>query len=95
MSSSWDCSVKVWSLAEGRAPWDTRLSIPEQELRDFESGVWAMALGGQPGCVVTGTEEGVVAQWDCRSGKAAWQVCVKAVCGSCGCVGHEPIVFRC
>ncbi|MEW5307948.1 MAG: hypothetical protein WDW36_010315 [Sanguina aurantia] len=76
VTGSWDCSVKVWALAEGRAPWDTRLSLPEQELRGSESGVWAMALGGQPGCVVTGTEEGVVAQWDCRSGGRAWQASV-------------------
>ncbi|GLI70367.1 hypothetical protein VaNZ11_015146 [Volvox africanus] len=68
VTASWDCSVKIWSLAEGRAPWTTGLSLPTAELRDFESGVWALATDPWGGpLLATGTEEGVVALWDTRA----------------------------
>ncbi|GIL88435.1 hypothetical protein Vretifemale_16398 [Volvox reticuliferus] len=56
------------SLSEGRAPWTTGLSLPTAELRDFESGVWALATDPWVGpLLATGTEEGVVALWDTRA----------------------------
>ncbi|GFR43449.1 hypothetical protein Agub_g4532, partial [Astrephomene gubernaculifera] len=68
VTASWDCSVKIWSLAEGRAPWTTGLSLATSELRDFDSGVWALATDPWAGALLaTGTEEGVVALWDTRA----------------------------
>lgn len=56
------------SLAEARAPWSTGLSLPTAELRDFDSGVWALAADPWGGpLLATGTEEGVVALWDLRA----------------------------
>ncbi len=72
LTASWDCGLKVWDVAEGRQPWDTSVPLASCELRDFESGIWAAAGSSSGQLVVTGTEEGVVAAWDLRSGRRAW-----------------------
>lgn len=82
--------LQVWSLAEGRCPWSGTLQLPEVQLQEFDSGVWALTAmagsssGGMAGpcTVVTGTEEGMLQAWDLRArgggggsfGTAAWQV---------------------
>lgn len=44
VTSSWDCSVKLWSIEEGRQPWDSTLPQPVSEVADLPGGVWALAL---------------------------------------------------
>ncbi|KIY99365.1 hypothetical protein MNEG_8599 [Monoraphidium neglectum] len=85
VTASWDCSVKVWDVAEGRQPWDSSLPLAAAELRDFESGVWAVAGSGSGQLVVAGTEEGAVSAWDLRSRRQAWstKVCGDYVGGLC------------
>jgi hypothetical protein len=78
VTASWDCSVKVWDVAEGRQPWDSSLPLAAAELRDFESGVWAVAGSGSGQLVVAGTEEGAVSAWDLRSRRQAWSTKVGA-----------------
>jgi len=72
LTASWDCCVKVWDVGEGRAPWSSTLPLPLVELRDLESGVWALAASASGQLLVTGTEEGVVAAWDLRTRQQIW-----------------------
>lgn len=80
VTASWDCTMKVWSLAEGREPWSRGSStvaiLPDQEQADLDSGVWAMVGDPQGTMVVAGTEEGAVACWDLRCASLAWQTTV-------------------
>ncbi|KAL6753513.1 WD40-repeat-containing domain protein [Haematococcus lacustris] len=77
LTASWDCSVKVWSLAEGRQPWSPAGSalaaVPEVTLSEFEGGVWALAPGPVGShLLLAGTEEGVVSCCDLRSKGSVW-----------------------
>ncbi|KAG2501969.1 hypothetical protein HYH03_000465 [Edaphochlamys debaryana] len=94
VTTSWDCSVKIWSLAEGRAPWSTGLSLPSAELRDFDAGVWALAADPWGGpLLATGTEEGVVAVWDTRApGRSRAASCVWAAVAAGDYVGGLALV---
>ncbi|KAL4538454.1 hypothetical protein Ndes2437A_g01474 [Nannochloris sp. 'desiccata'] len=81
VTSSWDCSVKLWSLEQGRQPWDSTLPQPVSEVGDLPGGVWALALAldsfANPSSsssssssakagVLVGTEEGFVVYIDVR-----------------------------
>jgi len=77
VTASWDCCVKVWDVAEGRAPWSSTLPLPVVELRDLESGVWALSASASGQLLVTGTEEGVVAAWDLRTRQQIWATQVR------------------
>ncbi len=47
--------------------------LPQAELGEHETGVWALAASTDGRTVVTGTDEGAVAAWDLRSPRALWQ----------------------
>lgn len=100
---------QVWDLSEGRCPWGSGLAQPLIELRDIDSGVWAMAApscrrssavdGGPlsgPTCLVTGSEEGVVQTWDLRAGgRSLWAVQPEASGGDyIGGLALDPISGR-
>ncbi|CAK0760340.1 hypothetical protein CVIRNUC_002763 [Coccomyxa viridis] len=76
ISASWDCSVKLWSVAEGREPWGGTPVLPSLEIGDHEAGIWALSADGQGRTLVTGTEDGSVAAWDLRSRACIWQAAV-------------------
>jgi hypothetical protein len=77
VTASWDCSVKVWDVAEGRQPWSSTLPLPSIELRDLDSGVWALSASASGQLLVTGTEEGVVSAWDLRTRQQIWSTLVR------------------
>ena len=62
-------------LAEGRQPWGGTPVMPEAELGDHETGVWALASSADGRTVVTGTDEGAVTAWDIRARRSLWQAC--------------------
>lgn len=73
-TASWDCSLKVWSLAEGRHPWDSTLPQPTAAITDLPGGVWAVALSEDGSTGIVGTEDGDVSLIDLRQGgSVAWQ----------------------
>lgn len=75
----------MWEVAEGRQPWSSTLPLPLLELRDLESGVWALAGSASGQLLVTGTEEGVVAAWDLRTRQQIWATQVgRVVCSGNG-----------
>eukprot|EP00775_Hariotina_reticulata_P008774 gene8774-8953_t len=78
-TGAYDCSVKVWDVAEGRQPWSSSLAQPlaALELRDFDSGVWALSSSGSGQLLVSGSEEGQVAAWDLRTGQQIWATQLK------------------
>ncbi|KAK9801335.1 hypothetical protein WJX73_005585 [Symbiochloris irregularis] len=80
VSASWDCSVRLWSLAEARAPWLSGSPTPLSEIQDHDAGIWAMAVNGRGSIVATGTEEGAVCVWDTRNSTSACQVSVSQEC---------------
>ena len=47
--------------------------MPEAELGEHETGVWALAASDDGSTVVTGTDEGAVTAWDLRARRATWQ----------------------
>lgn len=63
----------VHRLAEGRQPWSGAPIMPEAELGEHETGVWALAANDVGSTVVTGTDEGAVTAWDLRARRAIWQ----------------------
>lgn len=63
----------VHRLAEGRQPWSGAPVMPEAELGEHETGVWALAASDVGSTVVTGTDEGAVTAWDLRARRATWQ----------------------
>ncbi|KAF8059207.1 lvsF [Scenedesmus sp. PABB004] len=77
-TASWDCCVKVWDVAEGRAPWTSTLPLATQELRDVDSGVWALSASASGQLLVTGSDEGTVAAWDLRTRQHIWATQVSA-----------------
>ncbi len=60
-------------LGEGRQPWSGAPVLPQAELGEHETGVWALAASADGRTVLTGTDEGAVAAWDLRSRRALWQ----------------------
>jgi hypothetical protein len=82
-TASWDCSVKLWELSEGRQPWSTTTPIAAAELRDLDAGVWALAGSACGRLLVSGSEEGVVAAWDLRTRRQIWAAqVIERVCVS-------------
>ena len=47
--------------------------MPEAELGEHETGVWALAASEVGATIVTGTDEGAVNAWDLRARRAIWQ----------------------
>ena len=47
--------------------------MPEAELGEHETGVWALAAHDVGAMIVTGTDEGDVTAWDLRARRAIWQ----------------------
>lgn len=69
ITASWDCTVKIWSISDGRAPWSvplTRRGPPEIEITDHESSIWDLAVSTDGQMLATGTDEGIVSVWDLR-----------------------------
>ena len=54
--------------------------MPEAELGEHETGVWALAGNDAGSTVVTGTDEGAVTAWDLRARRASWQA--RRACGA-------------
>lgn len=79
ITASWDGSVKIWPLLDGRAPWEglsSQTPVPEIDISDHDSPVIKVAESVDGSVIVSGTDEGVTTAWDLRSPlKPIWKLC--------------------
>ncbi|KAL3683862.1 hypothetical protein R1sor_001884 [Riccia sorocarpa] len=82
ITGSWDATVKVWSIEEGRGGWAASLSTvsgstdraPECDIFEHEVAVWSLDVDENGHLAVSGAEDGTVKAWDLRaSGSLLWQ----------------------
>eukprot|EP00210_Caulerpa_lentillifera_P008159 g7792.t1 len=76
MTASWDCSLKIWPLSEGRAPWEGLSKtppVPELHFTEHEASICSATLSSETNLVISGTEEGVVSLFDIRSSSIIWK----------------------
>lgn len=85
MAGSWDCTVKLWSLAEGRQPWTGLgcLKGADRDLSEHDSAVTHLDADLCGNMLLTGTEEGVLTLWDVRQDSCVWQVSCPACDSHC------------
>ncbi|XP_024520106.1 protein FAN isoform X1 [Selaginella moellendorffii] len=74
VTGSWDATVKVWTLDEGRGGWvhnsgasNTPIVVAEIELTEHEAGIWSLDVDSTGVVVASGAEDGTVILWDIRS----------------------------
>ncbi|CAM6118833.1 unnamed protein product [Calypogeia fissa] len=82
VTGSWDATVKVWSIEEGRCGWASIFSsvstsdtghLPEAEL-EHEAAVWSLDVAEVGALAVSGAEDGTVIAWDLRApATSMWQ----------------------
>lgn len=70
MTASWDGSVKIWQLQEGRAPWETVSSqpvVPEIDISEHDSAILKVAASKDGSLILSGTKDGITTSWDLRA----------------------------
>ncbi|KAG6550710.1 hypothetical protein Mapa_007807 [Marchantia paleacea] len=82
ITGSWDATVKVWSIEEGRGGWAASFSsvsgnterVPECDIFEHEVAVWSLDVSENGHLAVSGAEDGTVKAWDLRaSTSSVWQ----------------------
>ncbi|BBN03886.1 factor associated with neutral sphingomyelinase activation [Marchantia polymorpha subsp. ruderalis] len=82
ITGSWDATVKVWSIEEGRGGWAASFSsvsgnterVPDCEIFEHEVAVWSLDVSENGHLAVSGAEDGTVKAWDLRaSTSSVWQ----------------------
>ena len=73
VTASWDGSIKLWELGEGRQPWDASFCQPLASL-EAPSSVWALAASPD-GCLVLAGERALEAAAASPSNAASSSCC--------------------
>ncbi|KAL2636007.1 hypothetical protein R1flu_007486 [Riccia fluitans] len=82
ITGSWDATVKVWSIEEGRGGWAASFStvsgsterVPECDVLEHEVAVWSLDVAENGHTAISGAEDGTVKAWDLRaSASLIWQ----------------------
>ena len=67
VTGGWDGGVRVWSLADARAPWARGGGPPAADLTEAGSApVWCVAAAREGALVAAGSDDGTVRLWDSR-----------------------------
>jgi len=99
-TASWDCSFKIWSIAEGRRPWESTFPQPLAAVTDLPGGVWAVSISPDDSfSALVGTEDGCVVSLDFRQPMrpVAWQCTLSEdyIGGVCQLVGGNHSIAAC
>jgi len=77
VTASWDSTVKIWSIAEGRGSSVTSAkatAIPDAEFLEHDSAIWSLDVEPEGNLAVSGAEDGTIIAWDLRSATSCvWQ----------------------
>lgn len=78
VTASWDATVKIWTMDEGRGSWATTLGSSKStrnasvEFVEHDGAVLCLDVGYQNNILVSGSEDGSIIAWDPRTPKSIW-----------------------
>ncbi|KAH9320915.1 hypothetical protein KI387_015554, partial [Taxus chinensis] len=78
VTASWDATVKIWSIDEGRGGWATAFGSskntesPSMEFVEHEGPVLCLDVGCENNILVSGSEDGSIIAWDPRTPTSIW-----------------------
>lgn len=86
ITASWDATVKIWTMEEGRGGWSTGFGIgpmnsenacvPEGQFLEHDGAVLSLDVEQNGYLVVSGEEDGTILAWDLRNPTSlSWQQC--------------------
>lgn len=79
VTASWDATVKIWTMDEGRGSWATTLGSSKNtrnasvEFVEHDGAVLCLDVGYQNNILVSGSEDGSIIAWDPRTPKSIWR----------------------
>ncbi|XP_024362547.1 uncharacterized protein [Physcomitrium patens] len=67
LTASWDSTLKLWSIGEGRGSWAAGTAAPEAEFLEHDSAVWSLDVQPEGNFAISGAEDGTILAWDLRN----------------------------
>ncbi|XP_057822900.2 uncharacterized protein LOC131035250 [Cryptomeria japonica] len=78
VTASWDATIKIWNIDEGRGSWATTFGSSKKtqsasmEFVEHEGAVLCLDVGYENSILVSGSEDGSIIAWDTRTPTSIW-----------------------